>query len=725
MIQDPDMKIYSPYELKAVTQLSDPMVEHYTMSSAGIVHVCPGEPSDCIPLSAWMRQGMMFKILRNIPFYKTYLHRKAFNAWKDNVRYLLFTKQRKKLVDRLFYAKKSACKAVLDCKKIFIDIQSVKLLNLDLKTCDKDVFMEHQSAQCMKANSKFDACMTAVCNEVQNVIVEVNNLYTMSKQSANANPMGYGDGVTEKAKSLVKIKQEKAEKKLLRQRAKLEHSTLPEFIRLVDYMSVETLVTLAIHTASLFFDELTKIRKAGVFETMVRFSAIGTAFSPTCQEISEMLDKLLDNMINAVGNVSRVNYLHANKVSSSSGPNIQIIVRENKQFRDTSERIQHRVRSDFDKAEEHAQSYESVRPIYDFNVTWNFEAYRAQYHDISSLKSMLELIGNWSKELEKLRNRPIGILEVDSKRLKGELNPLREARLQEIKEYIKDTARIRCAHLLETYKEVLSKLANKPVHLKDFANQVQVIAGYREQEKNLYKQTSQVDQLYNLLQLYEVKVPSEDLVLHEDLHERQQEYRREIENAQSYRDAKMPDMVTNVESNILKLQDQIASTVSRLDDQLFVDTESFNEPERALEELAQLGSKLDNADQLAKTYAGYQKLFNTPIAGHKELETGKERFETLKQLWETIRSWAEKLRFWQESQFTELQVEEIDKEVQNFFKDSFSLQKKLSSKASEMLKDKVTEFKTIMPNVLDLGNPNMRPRHFEKIFRLIDENYYN
>ena len=75
-------------------------------------------------------------------------------------------------------------------------------------------------------------------------------------QHPNANPMGYGDGVTEKAKSLVKIKQEKAEKKLLRQRAKLEHSTLPEFIRLIDYMGVETLVTLAIHTTSNFFEEL-------------------------------------------------------------------------------------------------------------------------------------------------------------------------------------------------------------------------------------------------------------------------------------------------------------------------------------------------------------------------------------------------------------------------------------------------------------------------------------
>jgi hypothetical protein len=35
-----------------------------------------------------------------------------------------------------------------------------------------------------------------------------------------------------------------------------------------------------------------------------------------------------------------------------------------------------------------------------------------------------------------------------------------------------------------------------------------------------------VDHLYSLLKQYEVPVPSEDLVLHEDLHEKRDEYRR-------------------------------------------------------------------------------------------------------------------------------------------------------------------------------------------------------
>ena len=440
LVLDRNAKVYSPYDLVAAKE-KDHLLEHYTMSPMGIVHVCPGEVSECTALSAWMRQGMMFKILRNIPFYKFYLHRKIFTIWRENVRFLFFAKQRKKLSDRLFYARRNSCESIIAVKRHLIEIQNVRLLNLDLKTHQKEEFMAMQSETGNSANSKFEEIISYVTREVERIIEEVTMNYSLSKQDSNANTMSYTEAAGEKNKSLVRIKQEKAEKKVLRARAKLEHTTLSDFIRLIDYMVVETLVSLAVGTTSAFHDELLKPRKSGVFETMVRFSASGTAFSPTCLDIRDMLDRLLENMINFVGGVNRVRHLGTSKNTSVSGPNIQAIVRENKQFRRISDLIQQRVISDYDRAEEHAQAYESVRPIYDFNETWDYAAYSSQSHDIASLKSMLELIGNWSRELEKLRNKPIGVLEVDSKRLKGELNPLKEARLQEIKDYIKDEAR--------------------------------------------------------------------------------------------------------------------------------------------------------------------------------------------------------------------------------------------------------------------------------------------
>jgi hypothetical protein len=58
-----------------------------------------------------------------------------------------------------------------------------------------------------------------------------------------------------------------------------------------------------------------------------------------------------------------------------------------------------------------------------------------------------------------------------------------------------------------------------------------------------------------------------------------------------------------------------------------------------------------------------------------------------------------------------------------FFKEIYAVNKRLGNKVSEVLKDKVAEFKAIMPNVLDLGNPNMQDRHFEKLFRIINQPY--
>ena len=70
-----------------------------------------------------------------------------------------------------------------------MDVQSVKLLNLDLKTCDKDVFMEQQTAQGAKANVQFDESIRAVVNDVQTVIQQVNNMYTNSKVDPASNTM--------------------------------------------------------------------------------------------------------------------------------------------------------------------------------------------------------------------------------------------------------------------------------------------------------------------------------------------------------------------------------------------------------------------------------------------------------------------------------------------------------------------------------------------------------
>lgn len=722
LVQVDDPKNYRPYDLLVIDPPQDPSLEHYTMTPAGIVHICPGEPSECIPLAVWMRQSIMFNILRRIPFYQFYLHRKAFTIWRENVRFQLYVKQRKRISDRYFLVRKTTCAPIIEIKKHLLDIQNVKLLHFDLRSCDKNVFMDQQNSTLQQASGQFEESIRKIITETQNVIVEVTTLHTNVMQEDDGPAFNDG-GNTEKAKSLVKLIQEKQERKQTKLRAIFEYNTLPDFIRLVDYLTVECLVTLTINAAHAFNEELLKVRKVGIFETTIRFTETTTVFSPTCNEIKEMLEKLLDSMVSAVSNVNRVGYLSTKHENSTSGPNIQQIIRENMRFKKIAALIQQKIISDFERANEHVQTFESVRPIYLFNAKWDFNAYKSEHHELSSLKNMLEHIINWNKELDKLRNKPIGVLEVDSKRLKGELHPMREARLAEIKEYMRDIASEKCSQLLDLFKENLIKLSAKASHLKDFAGFVQTLNSLREEEKSSLKAASQVDQIYNILQIYEVQVPPEHLVAHEDLHERLHEYKREMDAAVSFKESKLSEMTNHLDMNIFKLSEQVATVASKLNDAPFTDKSYFDNADNVLEEMAQLGQKIDAIDQLGNTYSNYQKLFNSNVSDYSDIAACKQRWNDLKHLWELVKNWNSKYYVWMNTQFLNLSVDDIDRDVQVFFKDSFNLHKKINNKVSETLKDRIAEFKAIMPNVLDLGNPKMRARHWVRVLGKIDMNY--
>jgi dynein heavy chain, axonemal len=282
----------------------------------------------------------------------------------------------------------------------------------------------------------------------------------------------------------------------------------------------------------------------------------------------------------------------------------------------------------------------------------------------------------------------------------------------------------KCSQLLDHFKENLTKLVVRPAHLKEFASYVSTTLSMREEERSLFKAASQVDQIYNLLQHYEVQVPPEHLVAHEDLHERLHEYRKEMDAAVSYKETKLGEMSNHLDLNIFKLSEQVSGISGRLEEAPFTDAAQFADFQGVIDDLTQLGQKLDAIEQLANTYTGYQKLFNSPLAEYSDLSAARLRWNDLKQLWLTIKNWSEKYNFWLNSSLVEHDVEEIDKEVQVFFKDSYSLHKKINNLVSETLKEKINDFKMIMPNVLDLGNPNIKGRHWEKILTKIGMVYY-
>merc|ERR1719261_781314 len=154
-------------------------------------------------------------------------------------------------------------------------------------------------------------------------------------------------------------------------------------------------------------------------------------------------------------------------------------------------------------------------------------------------------------------------------------------------------------------------------------------------------------------------------------------YEREAGDADLFVDESMPEMIDVLDQTIERLHEQIKGIETTFGEPQFDSTQHYESPDVVVDELAALKAKMENYEQLGKQYNGIQKLFGKEETHFADLDAAVQHYEQLNKLWGTLASWTSKMETWTHEEFTSLHWEEESKEVQLFFKDSFSLAKKM------------------------------------------------
>jgi len=160
----------------------------------------------------------------------------------------------------------------------------------------------------------------------------------------------------------------------------------------------------------------------------------------------------------------------------------------------------------------------------------------------------------------------------------------------------------------------------------------------------------------------------------------------------------------------------------------FIDAEKIATAHEVLEELDNIGSKqLRVFDERAVTLSEYEDLLSPTkaAAGTKfefvELEKAKASFNEKMKLWEGVAQWLDFTHQWNTSDFLKLDVEVMNKQVASSARIAHSLTKSLKGdEVVARIKVMVEEWRDNMPAILELGNPAMRPRHWEKVFNKLN-----
>eukprot|EP00913_Durusdinium_trenchii_P033658 g31508.t1 len=115
-------------------------MEYFTITPSGVVHMMPGQPSECIRLSEWVHQCMMYRVLKSMSFFRLYVHRKAMLQWRRNARDASFCRKRARLARGCFFTRPMLAAPMLRVKALTSKVGAQLMLSVPERCLRLDEF---------------------------------------------------------------------------------------------------------------------------------------------------------------------------------------------------------------------------------------------------------------------------------------------------------------------------------------------------------------------------------------------------------------------------------------------------------------------------------------------------------------------------------------------------------------------------------------------------------
>ena len=737
----PEKCEFRPYDLVVVPE-KEVSGEYYTISAQGVVHVVPklrgeGSGTTFYSLSDWMHQSKMYNLLTSMQFFKSYLNGKVFKLWRENVRYRHYCATREKLKRKLFFAKPVFVESFPKVNELLYNMTTSRVLELKDNRVSLDIsaYADDQKEKRVESKKEFEAIIEKLIAEAQNVCEAV-------KESANLpdledmNPENLGR--KNKKKSMVQQKKDEKERNHMLRLAKEHREMLDPYIRLLDYLVLETLSTLIQGRVRIFKTTLMET-KTRVFNTKVAYGKDCMLFNPNCDEFKELLEGIIENVIADFNSLSKLVYRFDEYVPDDLPgrfPNIEYIIKHSESFRRNKDQIIEKILVDFSEAEEYVNAtFERARDVYEYVESWNFEQFKSEEHTVQHINDELKRLKEWqSKDVAtKVPSNPPasikGILNIEGKEVKGELNSKLTKMQEDLKNYLNNMAKARADAANDEMTNINIRLTQEPSNLSDFVKFKEDLEESRIKIKNFENIKAELDKIEKTLKsekfAHEIQTTSMKI---KELETNCVEAVKNVEKADGFQENKQEEMQTRLSKRFDELKEALKNEISKkLDEGSLVTVDAI--PSEVLSDISKLETKLKKCQSNAEKFKHYQQVFEMNVTQVKELEETNMKFEAKRKLWTLKKDWQEfKDRLMNEDfrslgQDTKKQVMTFSKGVTQVRGVLASMSKEGKDAVSEDLFEKIKEVKDMLPIIEELSIEALKTRHWTKIFDALEVQY--
>ncbi|XP_018593809.2 dynein heavy chain 6, axonemal [Scleropages formosus] len=766
---------YDAYNLKIVTYDKVKKSDFYTISQAGLMHVCSGE-EDFLSLERWEHEYHCHQRLVRIPVFALFRKWKAFRVWRTSVRSKKISKCKHVLRKHLFIVNESLRPALIDIWEMCYRISDMGLCHIQKKyTYTLEKFQSTQQKQLREVSARLDefrelvkevarsACRTALLEAGYTP-----DYYVLESEAS-------GDGEPGKSRRETGTLHEEVPEKMsyTQQAIKRSHCRrLSCFIRLVDYLILNTMHILVVNSVATLLDALKDQIQRTPSEELIRTwsteeSHVDTGekdlamdeeaeASPVPMFVSELImevdalfykpsledfqDCLAEIITCFQGTVLSLNTLLSdpyfdaftrpminNKVEEKAcgeGPSLEIVLEDDRHLQTIIQNIKETLVFAFEAANVYAETFERFHHFFKENMALDLEALRQQEHGLDFFGKSLEKYHQEHKEALTIQQKmELGLLLVDTTQLKGKLVPSPLRCLEAIHDMLPLLAKKKMDAIIAEAQDAQFQLELVPTATIEFVKSLTFLDEIQERIEALDTEMDTVCQMYKLMEQYEVPTPPEDIAVYATLRPSIISVHNAIDKAVGERDANVEKFCQHLQRDILDLNREVSRIKQQAQEWQILDISAERPKVKKL--LHDIQSAIDELQEQAFQYKLYQKNFKVEVTKYEALEELSAEVKLKQLLWDSLEEWDSHQGSWMTSKFEELDPEQLNAEVVKYSKFVSQLEKGLPpNSVVPRLKEQVESMKEKLPIITNLRNPSLKARHWDMLEQIVGASLY-
>ncbi|ESO94694.1 hypothetical protein LOTGIDRAFT_144909 [Lottia gigantea] len=719
------------YNLKVVNHEHVNKQDHCTISKQGVTRMRSDDETEFITLDRWQQEVNYFQKLTKIPVFSLFRKWKAFSVWRKNVRTKKIQNCKKSLNSNLFIVNASLRPALLNVREMCHRISEMGLCQIDKDhTYALNEFKEAQFNQLNDVAGRLqdfrELVKEVVRSACRTALLEAGFTPDDYYYDGVESPGFYGTASSYLMQSNydMDIYGEAPDKMNYTDQAnkRAECKRLMCFIRLADYLIVNTMHVLAVNSVSTLLNYLTeqlantptlaqiqgnepeveKVKEEEdkeeedevpklppLFITEFVLEPTQLLFAPDLDDFQEGLQEVIKRFQDAVLSVQNLvpdAYFDAftrpiinNKFEEKNvgdGPSLSTMFEDDKHLQTIIYNIRDAINAAFNAANQYADTFEPFREFYRENEHKDLDGVKREEHEVSFFAEHLEKYHKQHKMGESIvEKRPIGMLLVDVVKMRSLLIPSPLRCLDVINNLLPVKARKEVDRLIAELQDGQFKLEIAPTTTIEFVKNLNFLDEIQVRIDPLEKEAMVVKEMYELIEQYDVPTPPEDFAVYQTLGPSITNVRNAIDKALTERDANIDKFCNHLDKDIAELAKDVKEVKREAQNPMILDANAEKEKVKGL--LKKLLNQMDELQKSAFTYKSYQKNFKVEVTKFDALEEAHAELKLKEQLWNDLDEWDNLLQEWTESPFDQLNPEEMNTITTKYSKSVLQLEKGL------------------------------------------------